>query len=346
MGFLKNPGPTNVGHRCEAIFLFSAENCNPNGDPDNDSRPRQDPETGHGLVTNVCIKRHFRDTLPHIANGNPGYKIYIQSKAVLDHTLEDAYKSLGMTPGPKATKQAKEEQKKARGEAKKTAVEEGEPAPEEAPRREIPEQTAKAAAKMCADFYDVRTFGAVMASKVANCGQVRGPIQISMARSIDPVVVVEDSITRIAIQTDREAEANFMNQTFGAKHRVPFGLYAGHIFYTPSFAEKTGFKEEDFRIFWETMARLFEYTRSSGRDDISMEQIIVFEHESRLGNAHSHRLFEMVAGPGEDGKPRLRRRDETKPPRAYTDYIIPTQAEVESRVEAAGIRGVKVHYLL
>ena len=342
MSFLKNKGPASVGHRCDSLFFFSAENCNPNGDPDNDSRPRQDPETGHGLVTNVCIKRHFRDTLPHIVNGNPGYKIYIQSKAVLDHTLEDAWKSLGMTPGPKATKEAKEEARKAQEDAKRA----GEELPEAKPRREDPEQTAKAAAKMCADFYDVRTFGAVMASKVANCGQVRGPMQISMAKSIDPVLVIEDSITRIAIQTDREAEANYMNQTFGAKHRIPFGLYAARIFYNPSFAKKTGFKDEDLRVFWETLARLFEYTRSSGRDDISMEQIIVFEHESELGNAHSHRLFDMVTGPGEDGRPFLRRRDETKPPRAYSDYLIPSQAEVEGRIEKADIRGVKVHYLL
>lgn len=336
MGFLRNPGPTDVEHRCDALFLLSAENCNPNGDPDNDSRPRQDPETGHGLISNVCLKRHFRDTLPHVVNGNPGYRIYIQSKAILDHTLEDNYKALGMTPNAKATKKAKEEAKKAK--------EEGE-APEE-PRREDPEQTAKAAARMCAEFYDVRTFGAVMASKVANCGQVRGPMQFSMAKSLDPVVVVNDSITRIAIQTDREAEANFMNQTFGNKHRIPFGLYCGHIFYNPSFARKTGFKPEDFRVFWETTARLFEYTRSSGRDDISMEQIVVFEHESPLGNAHSHRLFDMITGPGPDGRPFLRRRDETKPPRAYSDYVVPTREDVQKRIDDAGYRGVKVHYLL
>lgn len=336
MSFLRQPGPSDVTKRCDAMFFLSAENCNPNGDPDNDSRPRQDPETGHGMITNVCIKRHFRDTLPHIANGRAGCGIYVQSKAVLDHMLEENYKELGMTPGRKATKQAKEEAK--------AAIEAG--APPEEPRREDPEQTAKAAFRMCEKFFDIRAFGAVMASKVANCGQVRGPLQITYAKSVDPIVVYDDSITRIAIQTDREAEANFMNQTFGSKKRIPFGLYYGHIFFTPSFAQKTGFKKEDFEVFWETMARLFEYTRSSGRDDIRMEQIVVFQHENFLGNAPSHRLFDMVTGRGEDGKPHLRRRDETKPARAFDDYFFPKEEEVQKRIEARGFTGVKVGYLL
>jgi CRISPR-associated protein Csd2 len=330
-----------VCRRIDALFMFSVENCNPNGDPDNDNRPRQDPETGHGLVSNVCIKRHFRDTLPHVVNGNPGYGIYISSKAILDHKLQDVHKELGLVSKPMKPP------KKKKGEAAEApAPASADSAPEEAPAKEDPEVAKKVSSRMCELHYDVRGFGAVMSSKVANAGQVRGPLQISYARTVDPIVTMEDSITRIAIQTDREAEANFMNQTFGQKHRVPYGLYVGHVFFAPSFAQKTGFSNEDLRIFWEVMGRLFEYTRSSGRDDIMMEQIVAFEHESFVGNAHAHRLFDTVTGVGPDGKRLLRRRDEAKPPRSYQDYLMPQQPEVEERVKALAGNSVKVHYLL
>lgn len=357
MSFLRNPGPTDVNRRMDGLFMFTVTNSNPNGDPDNGGRPRQDQETGHGEVTNVCIKRHIRDTLLHLAEGKKGFDIYIQSKSILDHKLIEVHESLGYTT-KKAVKKGKDDKKgkkKEGEEAAEGAEPEGESmelvpvgAKEEtalAPKDDRAQATA-AAAKMCELHFDVRTFGAVMSSKVANSGQVRGPIQISYARSVDPVIIVDDSITRMAIQTDREAEANFMNQTFGSKSRVLFGLYVGQFYFNPSFARKTGFGPKDLEMFWEVFGRLFEYSRSSGRDGLAMKQIAVFEHESPLGNAHSQRLIDMVTGQGPDGKPYLRRTDETKPARNWNDYIVPKQEEIQGRINESGINGVKVHHLL
>jgi CRISPR-associated protein Csd2 len=352
MSFLKNPGPTNVEHRMDGLFMFTAANSNPNGDPDNDGRPRQDQETGHGEVTNVCIKRHLRDTAVQLYEGKPGMDIYIQSKAILDHKLSEVHASLGFAPKKAALKSGKKKDKEV-----EAAGEEGggmELAVVGAPEEKSLIQAGKdergmamkAAARMCELHFDVRTFGAVMSSKVANSGQVRGPIQISYARSVDPVVIADDSITRMAIQTDREAEANFMNQTFGSKSRVLFGLYVGQVYFNPGFARKTGFKESDLEMLWECFGRLFEYSRASGRDGVAMKQIIVFEHDNPLGCAHSQRLIDLVTGPGPDGKPYLRRVDEGKPARQYSDYKVPTQEEVQQRIEASNIRGVKTHFLL
>lgn len=353
MSFLRNPGPTNTEHRMDAVFMFSAANSNPNGDPDNDGRPRQDPETGHGEVTNVCIKRHIRDTLVQLAEGKPGMEIYIQSKAILDHTLSKVHESLGFAPKkPQGKKGKKKEGETAAGEEEGGTSMELVPVgpPEEKnlvqAGKDERAMAMKAAAKMCEMHFDVRTFGAVMSSKVANSGQVRGPMQISYARTVDPVVIVDDSITRMALQTEREAETNFMNQTFGSKSRVLFGLYVGQLYYNPSFARKTGFGSKDLEMFWECFGRIFEYSRASGRDGVAMKQIMVFEHDSPLGCAHSQRLIDLVTGPGPDGKPYLRRVDDSKPARQYSDYIVPKQEEVQGRIEGSGIKGVKVHYLL
>jgi CRISPR-associated protein Csd2 len=305
-------------------------------------------------VTYVCIKRHIRDTVQLLSEGKEGMDIYIQSKSILDHKLSEVHASLGFAPKKQAAKKDKKD-KKEKGEAAAGEEEVGtELVPVGAPEEKSLIQAGKdergmamkAAARMCELHFDVRIFGAVMSSKVANSGQVRGPIQIGVARTVDPVVIVDDSITRMAIQTDREAEANFMNQTFGSKSRVLFGLYVGQVDYSPSFARKTGFKASDLEMFWESLGRIFEYSRASGRDAVAMRQIIVFEHDSPLGCAHSHRLRELVTGQGPDGKAYLRRVDESKPARQYTDYKVPTQEEVQQRIEASNIRGVKTHFLL
>lgn len=339
----------------DGLFMFIATNSNPNGDPDNEGRPRQDQETGHGEVTNVCIKRHIRDTVQLLAGEakTPGMDIYIQSKAILDHKLVEVHQSLGFTPKKTASKgkgKGKKEEgatgEEGGGEAMELAVVGAEEKSLIQAGKDERMVAMKAAARMCELHFDVRTFGAVMSSKVANSGQVRGPIQIGYARTVDPVVIVDDSITRMAIQTDREAETNAMNQTFGSKSRVLFGLYVGQFSYTPSFARKTGFGPKDLEMFWEAFGRIFEYSRASGRDGVAMKQLIVFEHDSYLGCTHSQRLFDLVSGPGPDGKAYLRRVDETKPARQYGDYSVPKQEEVQGRIDAAGIRGVKVHYLL
>jgi len=361
MSFLRNPGPTNTEHRMDGLFMFTAANSNPNGDPDNEGRPRQDQETGHGEVTNVCIKRHIRDTVELLAGEakTPGMDIYIKSKTILDHKLIEVHQSLGFTPKKVAASKGKGKGKKEEGDKKEEGAtgEEGgggamELAVVGAEEKGLAQMkddrmvATKAAQKMCELHFDVRTFGAVMSSKVANSGQVRGPIQIGYARTVDPVVIVDDSITRMAIQTDREAETNVMNQTFGSKSRVLFGLYVGQFSFNPAFARKTGFGPKDLEMFWEAFGRIFEYSRASGRDGVAMKQLVVFEHDSYLGCTHSQRLYDLVTGPGPDGKPYLRRADEAKPARQYSDYLMPKQEEVQGRIEGLGIRGVKVHYLL
>lgn len=319
VSFLKNPPPVDPNRKVDAMFFISVDQCNPNGDPDNGNRPRQDTETGAGLISNVSIKRHIRDTVS-ILTKEPGYEIYVARKAILDHVLREIHDDLGV---PKKGK------KNGKGEEK-----------EEGPSsKEIRDVEERASAKACKRFYDVRTFGAVMASKEANSGQVRGPIQIGYSKTFDPVAIVEDSIVRLALQTDREAEANFMNQTFGNKFRVPFGLYGGALFFTPHFARQTGFTSADFELLWETMARLFEYSRSSSRDGIAMEQIVTFEHEGPLGNAPTHKLFRALTK-------KISLKNPGKPPRNIDDYTFPKKEDVVAQLEEERIHGVKVEYLL
>jgi CRISPR-associated protein Csd2 len=344
MAFLRNPGPTDPNHRCEGVILFSATNCNPNGDPDDGGKPRQDPETGHGLVTNVCIKRHFRDTLPHVVDGRPGFKVYVQSKTILDHALSAAYKELGIKPAqpPKGRKKKGEGEEKKGDDPAEAAAGEG----AETVQEQDPATLEKVRTFMCKTYYDIRTFGAVLASKMANGGQVRGPVQIDYANSIEPVLAVADSITRCALQTDREAETNKMTQTFGDRPRIPFGLFQASFYFSPSFARRTGFSSEDLKVFWETFSMLFEFTRSSGRAAIGMERIVVFEHDNPLGRTHAHRLIGLMTGVNKDGLPRIRRKEGVKVARAFSDYIVPTKEEIEAGIRDLGTQGVTVHDLL
>lgn len=320
---------TGADKRVDALFFLSVNNCNPNGDPDNGNRPRQDEETGHGLITNVSHKRHIRDTISLMHPDEKGLGIYYSAKTILDHKLMEGYKELGLG--------IKKPKKGSKDEEEET---------EEVGAKASDQVAMLVAAHMALQNWDIRAFGAVMSSKVANGGQVRGPLQVSYSRSIDPVVIVEDGISRQSFQTEREAETSHHIGTFGSKWRVLYGLYMGEIFYMPAFAKKTGFAVRDFDTFWEAMTHLYEYTRSSGRDGIGMEQVVVFQHDNALGRAASHKLFRMVNGLGQDGRPIIRRKDETKPARAFTDYSFPTKQEVEGRIKEAGISGVSVSYLL
>ena len=290
---------TAIAHRYEFVFLFDVTNGNPNGDPDAGNLPRLDPETNRGLVTDVCLKRKIRNFVSLEKENAPGYAIYVQEKAVLNNQHEKAWKALGIPPD------AKDQYKK------------------------LPKDEAKAreiTAWMCGNFFDVRTFGAVMTTGT-NAGQVRGPIQLAFATSIDPVVPLEISITRMAVTTEKEAEAQGGdNRTMGRKHIIPYGLYRAHGFISAKLAERTGFSEEDLALFWHAVINVFEHDRSAARGEMSARKLIVFEHESAMGNAPAHVLFDAV-------KVTSARADAEGAPRSFKDY----QVEIDRAAVPPGV---------
>lgn len=319
--FLRTKPPIDPGKKMDFMVLISATDCNPNGDPDGNC-PRHDQETSHGLISNVSMKRHIRDTAAILAEGKPGFELYVTRHSILDHKLQAIHAQVGIKPTKKGKK--KDEEAPA-GE------------PEEAEGQPIDKDLLKKAQQLaCSTYIDNRWFGAVMSSKVANCGQVRGAFQLGWARTIDPVLAVDDSLVLGAVHTDKEAETNKMLQTFGNRNRVAFGLYKSEGYFTPAFAQATGVSAPDIELFWECLVRMYEYNRSSSRDGIVVEKVIVFEHDSPLGRAPAHKLFRMV---------NVKRKDESKPSRHVDDYTISTQEEVENRIKNSGYSGVKVHYL-
>ncbi len=248
-----------MDHRYDFVLLFDVADGNPNGDPDAGNLPRVDPETGHGLVTDVCLKRKIRNFVGTMKEEQPPYEIYVKERAVLNRQHSRAYEALDLD----STK------------AKQPEVE-------------------KCREWMCRNFYDVRAFGAVMSTKV-NCGQVRGPIQLAFSRSIDPIVSLEHAITRCAVATEKEAEKqDGDNRTMGRKFTVPYGLYRCHGFVNPFFARQTGFGIEDLELFWTALRQMFELDRSASRGQMAPQALVVFEHEAALGNAPSHLLQKRV----------------------------------------------------
>lgn len=278
---------TAIAHRYEFVYLFDITNGNPNGDPDAGNLPRLDPETNRGLVTDVCLKRKIRNFVSLDKEDAPGYAIYMQEKAILNQQHEKAWEAVGL----------KQETKDSYKKLPK----------EEAKAREI-------TAWMCSNFFDVRTFGAVMTTGV-NAGQVRGPIQLAFATSIDPVVPLEISITRMAVTTEKEAEAQSGdNRTMGRKHIIPYGLYRAHGFVSAKLAERTGFSDADLELFWRALANMFEHDRSAARGEMTARKLIVFEHESAMGNAPAHVLFDTV-----EVQPAA---DDQAAPRSFSDYRV------------------------
>jgi len=287
-----SPTPKVIDHRYDFVLLFDVKNGNPNGDPDAGNAPRIDPETGHGLVTDVCLKRKVRDYVTLLktdqATGKPepGFRIYVQHRGVLERFHREAY------------------------EAERLKLDEN------GKERRLA-NVEKARAWMCQTFYDIRTFGAVLTLDI-NCGQVRGPVQIAFARSIDPIAALEQSIVRKAVATEREAEEQIgkhsqITGTMGNKQIVAYALYRAHGFVSPHLARDTGFTEIDLEVFWQALANMFEQDRSATRGEMAARKLVVFEHESRLGNAPAHKLFESV---------RVDRKDASKPPRDFSDYIV------------------------
>ncbi len=291
-----------IQSRYEFVYLFDVENGNPNGDPDAGNMPRIDPETSHGLITDVCLKRKVRNFV-EIA-GTAGqlpetegkkFHIYVQEKAILNRQHAMAYEACRL-----------------KSDAKKL------------PKKE--EDARRVTAWMCSNFFDVRTFGAVMTTDV-NCGQVRGPVQMNFARSIDPIVPLEISITRMAVTTEAEAEKQQGdNRTMGRKHIVPYALYRAEGFVSAPLADKTGFTDADLGLLWQALLVMFDHDRSAARGKMSARNLFVFKHQSALGNAPAQKLFDLVKVE--------RSGDPAAPPRSFADYKVTLeQAAVPSGVE-------------
>lgn len=255
-----------LNHRYDFVLLFDVKDGNPNGDPDAGNLPRLDAESGHGLVTDVCLKRKVRNFVGLVKNEQPPYEIYVKEKAILNNQNKRAYVAIGREDALE-------------GDGKK---------------RKGGDAVEDAKKWMCANFFDVRSFGAVMSTGI-NCGQVRGPLQMTFARSVEPVISQEHSITRMAVATEAEAEKQEGdNRTMGRKHTVPYGLYRGHGFVSSFLAKQTGFGEGDLELFWQALGQMFEHDRSAARGQMATRGLYVFEHDSELGNAPAHALFERL----------------------------------------------------
>jgi CRISPR-associated protein Csd2 len=295
---------TAIAHRYEFVYLFDVVNGNPNGDPDAGNLPRLDPETNQGLVSDVCLKRKIRNFVSLAHDNAPGHAIYMQEKAVLNEQHLLGRKAVGLSEETK-------------DELKRLPKDEGK-------AREI-------TAWMCANFFDIRSFGAVMTTGV-NAGQVRGPVQITFAASIDPVLPMEVSITRMAVTTAEEAEKQQGdNRTMGRKNIIPYGLYRAHGFVSAKLAERTGFSDDDLQLLWQALANMFEHDRSAARGEMSARKLIVFEHESAMGNAPAHRLFDLV-------RVENRRAPSDGPARSFADYGV----EVDKDKLPSGVKLIEV----
>jgi CRISPR-associated protein Csd2 len=275
----------SLNNRYDFVLVFDVRDGNPNGDPDAGNLPRLDAESGHGLVTDVSLKRKVRNFVGLVKGETPPFDIYVKEKAVLNQAHEKAYIAIG----------AEEELK---GDKK---------------RKGSGDTVDKARQWMCANFFDVRTFGAVM-SLGTNCGQVRGPVQLTFARSVDPIIAQEHSITRMAVATEAEAEKQQGdNRTMGRKHTVPYGIYVAHGFVSSFLAKQTGFGEEDLELLWQALEQMFEHDRSAARGEMATRGLYVFKHDSELGNAHAHSLFDRI---------KIKRKDDVDVPRTFGDYEV------------------------
>lgn len=280
-----------INNRYEFVLLFDVENGNPNGDPDAGNMPRIDAETGLGLVTDVCLKRKIRNYVDIAKNESEGYDIYVREGAILNVQHKKAYSATEIIPESKKLPKGKEEANKVKS-------------------------------FMCKQFFDIRTFGAVMTTEV-NCGQVRGPVQINFARSIDPIVQQEVTITRMAVMSEKDAEKK--DREMGRKHIVPYAVYRAEGFVSANLAEKSGFTKEDLELLWEALVNMFDHDRSAARGKMSTRKLVIFEHETALGNASAHKLFELVE---------VSRKDLMRPPRAYSDY----EVTVNTAAVPAGVK--------
>lgn len=284
-----------IRNRYDFVVLFDVENGNPNGDPDAGNMPRIDPETGHGLVTDVCLKRKIRNYVELLKEDQPGYRIYVKERVPLQRSDTEALEYLGVKGDLKAAK------------------------------KNDPTLDGKIRDFMCQNFYDIRTFGAVMTTFVTgalNCGQVRGPVQLGFARSVDPILPQEVTITRVTITTEKDAADK--STEMGRKYIVPYGLYRveGHV--SANLARKTtGFSQQDLELLWQAILNMFEHDHSAARGKMAVRELIVFQHESELGNAPAYRLFDAV---------KVQRKPEVVVPRSYEDYQVAVDEQLPQGV--------------
>lgn len=279
-----------IKNRYDFILLFDVIDGNPNGDPDAGNLPRVDAETGMGLVTDVCLKRKVRNYTQIVKEGQKPYDIFIKEKAILNKLIDEAHDQ------------------------------------EEVKEKEKGDKTEAARKWMCKNYYDIRTFGAVL-STGKNAGQVRGPVQFTFGRSVEPVVALEHSITRMAVATEKEAESQSGdNRTMGRKFTVPYGLYSSHGFISAHLAAQTGFNEDDLGLFWDALKNMFDHDHSAARGMMNTRKLIVFKHNTALGNAPAHQLFDAV---------KVERTNHEKPSRSFNDYkvtidksVIPHEVEL------------------
>lgn len=274
-----------IKNRYDFVILFDVENGNPNGDPDSGNMPRVDIETGCGLVTNNCLKRKIRNYVETVKEDEPGFRIYIKEGVPLNRSDCEILEYLCVDDDLK--------------EAKKSD----------------PDLDVKVRDAMCVNFYDIRTFGAVMTTFTKgglNCGQLKGPVQLCDARSVDPVMTQELTITRVAITTEADAERK--NTEMGRKYIIPYGLYRAEGFISANQARKTtGFSEDDLALLWDAILNMFEHDHSAARGKMAVRELIVFKHSSELGNAPAHKLFDLVS---------VKRNEGVIAPRSYSDYTI------------------------
>ena len=290
-------------NRYDFVYLFDVANGNPNGDPDAGNMPRLDPETNQGLVSDVCLKRKVRNFVALTKGDAPGNEIFVAERAVLELQQKRAWDAVIPSASAKDREKLPKDQ-----------------------------QTAREITRwMCTNFFDVRTFGAVMSTRGANCGQVRGPVQFAFARSVEPILPLEISITRMAATTAADAESKGDIRTMGRKHIVPYGLYRAHGYVSACLAgssegKGTGFSEDDLRLLWTALEQMFDHDRSAARGEMAARRLILFKHDSALGNASAHRLFERVTVKrlfdGDEYEPGDRRAHNLPPARAYGDYAV------------------------
>lgn len=268
-----------ISNRYDFVFLFDCKDGNPNGDPDAANAPRVDPQDMHGLVSDVCLKRKIRNYVLEASGGLEPFDIFVRQGAILNDSIAQAHKDLGHEVNGKSKKATRDQIKDARS-------------------------------KMCQRYYDVRTFGAVM-STGTNAGQVRGPVQLSFSRSLDPILPMDISITRMAVTEAKELDSP--NQTMGRKNLIPYGLYRCQGFISANLARETGFSDDDLNLFWQALQNMFDLDRSASRGIMAPQKLIVFKHQSALGNAPAHKLFERIT---------VTRKESIQAARQFSDYVV------------------------
>ncbi len=285
-----------IKNRYDFVILFDVENGNPNGDPDAGNMPRVDPESGYGLVTDVCLKRKIRNYVETIKEDEKGYRIYIKENVPLNRSDKEAYDYVGVDSS--SVKQKK---------------------------KDDPDLDRKVRDFMCDNFFDIRTFGAVMTTFVKdklNCGQVRGPVQLGFARSVEPILPQEVTITRVAITTENDAENK--GTEMGRKYIVPYALYRAEGYISANLARKvTGFSEEDLELLWQAILNMFENDHSAARGKMAVRKLIIFKHDSELGCAPAHKLFDGI---------KVQRKKDVEIARGFNDYVVELASELPDGV--------------